>query len=78
LASAIAFWSAAIVAASTVPVGGTPSATWKFFRASVSAGVQVPSTGPVQCPASLSVCWTAAVDAVACWAAAPPLAWRSA
>ena len=30
------------------PVGGTPSAVWNCFSASVSSGVQMPSTGPVQ------------------------------
>ena len=74
---AIAFFTAVTVAASTVPVGLTPSSVWKLLRASVSAGVHSPSTGPSQKPASLSVCCTAAVDATACSAAAPPLAARS-
>ncbi len=71
---AMAFSSAATVAASTAPVGLTPNSVWNSFSASVSAGVQVPSTGPSQNPASLSVCWTAAVEAIASCAAAPPLA----
>ena len=48
LASAIAFSSAATVAASTSPVGLTPSSVWKAFTASVRAGVHSPSTGPSQ------------------------------
>ncbi len=51
---------------------------WNSFSASVSAGVHSPSTGPSQYPASLSVCWTAEVDATASCAAAPPFAARSA
>ena len=47
-ASAIVCWRALSVAASTAPVGGTPRADWKAINASVSSGVQVPSTGPVQ------------------------------
>jgi hypothetical protein len=78
VALAIAWWRAAIVATSTIPVGLTPSSVWKDFRAPVNAGVQFPSTGPVQKPASLRVCCTAAVDASASCAAAPPFACRSA
>jgi len=47
--------SAVTVAASTVQVGLTPSFVWNALRASVRAGVEVPSTGPSQKPASLSV-----------------------
>src|SRR6187431_3354844 len=43
--SAMAFSNAAMVAASTTPVGSTPSSVWKAMRASVSSGVQMPSTG---------------------------------
>jgi hypothetical protein len=43
-----ACWKAASVAASTAPVGSTPSAVWNAFSASVSCGDQVPSIGPVQ------------------------------
>jgi hypothetical protein len=64
-AVAMACSNAAIVAASTVPVGLTPSSVWKDIRASVKAGVHFPSTGPVQNRASVSVCCTAAVEAKA-------------
>ena len=70
-ASAIAVSQAARVAASTVPVAGTPSGL-QSCNASVSAGVHTPSTGPSQNPASLSVCCTAAVVATSCWTVAPP------
>ena len=75
--SAIARSRAAIVAASTAPVGFTPSSVWNAFSASVRAGVHSPSTGPDQKPARLRVCWTAAVVATDCFSAAPPLAARS-
>ncbi len=45
-AFAVACSTALNVAASTLPVGATPSAVCKFFRASVSSGVHLPSTGP--------------------------------
>ena len=48
LAMAMACSRAAMVAASTVPVGSTPNAVWKDFSASVKAGVHFPSTGPSQ------------------------------
>ena len=73
-ASVIARSRAAIVAASTVPVGFTPSSAWNAFSASVRAGVHSPSTGPVQKPARLRVCCTAAVVAIDCCSAAPPCA----
>ena len=73
-ASAIAFSSAAIVAASTAPVGFTPSSVWKSLSASVSSGVHSPSTGPSQNPASFSVCCTAVVATTSSWAVAPPAA----
>src|SRR5436190_14518505 len=56
--SAMACSSAANVAGSTAPVGGTPSAVWKSIKAWVSSGVYTPSIGPVQYPASLSAVWT--------------------
>jgi hypothetical protein len=48
LAVAMACSSAAMVAASTVPVGSTPNAVWNDFSASVKASVHFPSTGPSQ------------------------------
>src|SRR5690349_7203114 len=69
LPASMAFSSAATVAASTVPVAGTPSSVWNDSSAPVKAGVHCPSTGPVQNPASFKVCWTAAVEASACCAA---------
>ena len=53
-ALAIAFSSAATVAASTVPVGLTPSSVWKSFNASVSAGPlsvdrTIPEPGELEC-----------------------------
>jgi hypothetical protein len=77
LAVAMACSSAAILAPSAVPVGSAPSLVWNDFSASVKAGVHLQSNGPVQNPASLSVCCSTAVEAVACWAAAPPLVCRS-
>ena len=50
LTLAMACSSAVMVAASTAPVGLIPSSVWKDFRASVSAGVQLPSIGPSQNP----------------------------
>ena len=47
-AFAITCSNAAVSAASTDPVGGTPSAVWKFISAVVNSGVHSPSTGPVQ------------------------------
>ena len=55
LAWAIAFSSAAMVAASTVPVGLTPSSVWKDFqclgqlRGPVPVDRSVPEPGEVQC-----------------------------
>src|SRR6476646_2226599 len=46
---------AAIVAASTTPVGSTPSAVWKSFNAAVSSSVQTPSIGPVQKPVRVRI-----------------------
>ena len=46
--SAMASSSASNVAVSTSPLGVTPRAVWNAVSASVSSGVQVPSTGPVQ------------------------------
>src|SRR3954454_21556780 len=52
---ATACWKAAIVAASTTPVGSTPSAVWKSFKACVSSSVQMPSTGLSQKPTSARI-----------------------
>jgi hypothetical protein len=48
LAFSSACWKAANVAASTAPVGSTPSAVWNCFRVSVRSWVQMPSMGPLQ------------------------------
>ena len=46
--AAMASWKAARVAASTSPVGSTPSSVWKAWSAAVSSSVHSPSMGPVQ------------------------------
>ena len=43
-----ACWKAAKVAASTTPVGSTPSAIWNSFSAAVSSSVHTPSIGPAR------------------------------
>ena len=40
------------MAASTTPVGSTPSGVWKSFSAWVSSSVHTPSIGPSQNPTS--------------------------
>ncbi len=51
--AASATWKAARVAASTSPVGGTPSSVWNAWSAAVSSSVHTPSIGPVQKPVSV-------------------------
>lgn len=65
--SACFCWKAAIVAASTWPVAGTPSTVCRWIRAAVSSSVQTPSIGPVHNPIRVRVDCRAAVWADCAW-----------
>ncbi len=71
------FSKAAMVAASTWPVGLTPNFVCMACKAFVRSSLQTPSIGPSQKPVSLRAVWSAVICMASFWSTAPSLSWRA-